>query len=89
MGLNIKNDETERLIRELAAMRGESLTEAVTEAVREALAREKQAQSREERLRRMMEISKACAAALPPSPKQDGPYVDPAAFLYDEMGLPK
>ena len=39
MGINIKNPETERLIRELASKMGRGQTEAVTEAVREKLAR--------------------------------------------------
>jgi antitoxin VapB len=39
MGLNIKNADTERLIRELAKATGESMTEAVTTAVRERLDR--------------------------------------------------
>lgn len=39
MGLNIKNEETQALAQELAALTGESLTAAVTEALRERLAR--------------------------------------------------
>jgi hypothetical protein len=35
MSLNIKNDETHRLVCELAARTGESMTRAVIEAVRE------------------------------------------------------
>jgi len=41
MGINIKNPETQRLIRELAELTGQGQTEAVTSAVREKLAREK------------------------------------------------
>jgi antitoxin VapB len=41
MGLNIKNEQTHRLVRELAALRGVSLVTAVTEAVQEKLEREK------------------------------------------------
>lgn len=33
MGLNIKNDETYRLVKELAKLTGETLTGAVTQAV--------------------------------------------------------
>ncbi len=83
MGLNSKNDETERLIRELAMMQGESLTEAVPAAVWERLEWLK----RENQLAAMLEISRTCAAALPPQPDQQ--ENDPTAFLYDEMGLPK
>ena len=39
MGLNIKNDETYRLVDELAKLTGETMTAAVTEAVRERLDR--------------------------------------------------
>ena len=37
MSLNIKNAETHRLARELAALTGESMTGAITVALREAL----------------------------------------------------
>jgi antitoxin VapB len=37
--LNIKNPETDRLARQLAAATGESLTEAVTRAIQERLER--------------------------------------------------
>ena len=39
MGLNIKNEETQKLVRELARLTGESMTAAITEAVRERLDR--------------------------------------------------
>ncbi|MCB9530155.1 MAG: type II toxin-antitoxin system VapB family antitoxin, partial [Myxococcales bacterium] len=39
MALSIKNDEADRLARELAALTGESLTEAVVVSLRERLAR--------------------------------------------------
>jgi antitoxin VapB len=39
VGLNIKNDETHRLARELAQLTGDSMTEAVTEALVERLVR--------------------------------------------------
>ena len=37
MGMNIKNLETERLAKELAALTGESLTASITVALRERL----------------------------------------------------
>lgn len=40
MALSIKNDEADRLARELAAVTGESLTEAVVLALRERLGRQ-------------------------------------------------
>jgi hypothetical protein len=42
-GLNIKNEETHQLVRELARLTGESMTAAVTEAVRERLDRVRRA----------------------------------------------
>ncbi len=41
MSLNIKSTEAHRLARELAQLRGVSLTHVVTEALREKLDREK------------------------------------------------
>ena len=40
MALNIKNPETERLARELAALTGETITETVVKALRQRLKRE-------------------------------------------------
>ena len=41
MALSIKNEETDRIVRELAARRGISLVSAVTEAARETLERDR------------------------------------------------
>jgi len=41
MALSIKDAETDRLVRQLAATTGESMTDAVREAVRERLERER------------------------------------------------
>ena len=84
MSLNIKNEETHRLVRELAALTGESMTTAVTEAVRERLDR-----MRRERgislSDRLLAIGKDCATRLAE------PYrsADHADLLYDERGLPR
>jgi antitoxin VapB len=84
MGLNIKNDETHRLARELAMLTGESMTEAVTAAVRERPAR-----LRRERAGgladRLLTIGRDCAARL------QEPYrsADHSDLLYDERGLPR
>jgi len=40
VAFNVKNDEADRLLRELTALTGESLTDAITESLRERLARE-------------------------------------------------
>ena len=85
MSLNIKNDETCRLARELAQLTGESMTGAITVALRERLERETHARSVEERLKAMRAIAKRCAKNLKPGPSA----VEHGALLYDERGLPK
>jgi len=84
VSLNIKNETTHRLARELATLTGENVTEAVTVAVRERL----------ERLRRkdgkrlseqLLAIGKDCAAHL----REPYRSIDHAELLYDERGLPK
>ena len=78
MALNIKNEETSRLARELAELTGETMTEAVTVALRERLEREK-------RVKELHAIGEHCASLL-----SDGPSaVEHGDFLYDERGLPK
>jgi len=82
MGLNIKNPETHRLVLELAALTGESMTAAVTEAVRQRLDR-----VRRERgvglADRLLAIGKECAAHL----KEPFRSIDHSDLLYDERGL--
>ena len=81
MGINIKNSEAERLIRELAEMTGESQAEAVAGAVRERLSRIRRRGLAE----RLMAISRDTAPRFKP------PYdtIDHGELLYDENGLPK
>ena len=85
MGLSIKNQESEELIRELAALRGVSLVAAVTEAVEEKLAREKAAK-RESRMDWLRRITKETAAIM-----NDGrTSKELMDELYDDAtGLPK
>ena len=77
MSLNSKNEETQRLARELAQLTGETMAGAITVALRERLEREK-------RLRRMRAISKRVAKSLRPGPSA----LEHGDFLYDERGLP-
>jgi antitoxin VapB len=59
MALNIKNPETEKLARELARRRKQSLTDAITEVLRKEVERERKKPRRDdiaERLRRIEEI---------------------------------
>ncbi len=85
MGLNIKNDETCQLARELAQLTGESMTGAITVALRERLEREKHERSVEARLKKIRAIAERCSRNLKPGP----PAVEHGDFLYDERGLPK
>ena len=82
MSLNIKNEETCRLARELADLTGETMTGAITVALRERLERQREIA---ERLKRMRAISKRAAKML----RKGGPPVDHGELLYDEDGLPR
>ncbi len=82
MALNIKNEETCSLARELADLTGETMTGAITIALRERLERQREIQTR---LDTIHEIQARIAAHL-----RDGPSaVEHGDFLYDEHGLPK
>lgn len=87
MSLNIKNDEAERLARELAAVTGESVTRAVTVAVRERLARLRHQDdaAAAERVARLREIARDAAG------RWAEPYrtTEHGDLLYDESGLPR
>jgi len=84
MSLNIKNEKTHRMVKELARLTGESMTVAVGEAVRERLDRLKR-NSREDLADRLLQIGRECAAHL----KEPYKSMDPDELLYDEKGLPK
>jgi antitoxin VapB len=84
MALSIKDDETDRLARALAAATGESLTEAIRRALEERLAREtrrQQAYPLAARVRRVQE-------RLREYPVLDG-RTDDELLGYDEHGLPR
>jgi len=84
MAINIKNEETQRLARELAEATGESMTTAITEALRERMER-----TQKERggglAERLHKIGKDCAAHL----KEPFRSADHGELLYDEKGLPR
>lgn len=67
MALNIKSEETDRLARELAALTGESLTEAVTKALEQRLERERRQRNvlRRERLKAHLDEIGERASKLP------------------------
>lgn len=84
MALNIKNEETHRLIEELSRATGENMTQAVTQAVRERLNRVKQ-RRKKNLAERLVAIGKDCAAHL----KEPYRSADHGELLYDEKGLPR
>jgi antitoxin VapB len=84
MSLNIKNEETHRLVRELAKVTGESMTAAVEKAVRERLARVRNSK-KGGLAERLLKIGRECA----PLWKEPYKSMDHGDLLYDEKGLPK
>ncbi len=85
MGLNIKNEETCALARELADLTGETMTGAITVALSERLERQKRARDAEAEIAEMLAFGERCARRLGPGPSA----VEHGDFLYDEHGLPK
>jgi len=84
MGLNIKNEETQKLARELARLTGESMTAAITEAVRERLDRVR-SEHGAGLAELLVKIGKDCAAHL----REPFRTVDHGELLYNEKGLPR
>ena len=84
MGLNIKNEDTHRLVQELARLTGETQTAAVTAAVRERLERMRHLRSAG-LADRLLAIGGDAARRLA-EPLRSTDHGD---LLYDENGLPK
>ena len=83
MALNIRNPETEKLAADLAALTGESKTQAVTKALRDRLTRLKR-RARRRLSDELDEIARHCAS-LPVLDKRG----DEEILGYDESGLPR
>lgn len=83
MALNIKDPDVDRLVRDLAAETGESITVAVSVAARERLERLRGAVPRERRKEAMLRIARRSAArpVLDDRPLEE-------ILGYDENGLP-
>jgi hypothetical protein len=86
MALSIKSEKTDKMIRELAALRGVSLVAAVTEAVEEKIRREKEAQGKKKLMAEwLMKISRETGPMMNDG-KTSKELMDE---LYDpETGLP-
>jgi len=85
MALSIKDEETDRLARQLAAESGLKITEAVKLALRSRLDFERAQAQRTALPQRLLEIGRRCADSLKDAPNS----ADHAELLYDELGLPK
>ncbi|MFZ0417164.1 MAG: type II toxin-antitoxin system VapB family antitoxin [Candidatus Sulfotelmatobacter sp.] len=84
MTLNIKNEQTHRLARELARLTGESMTAAVDKSVQERLERVRRGK-KGSLAERLLKIGRECAAHM----KEPYRSIDHGEMLYDEKGLPK
>ncbi|MDE2912912.1 MAG: type II toxin-antitoxin system VapB family antitoxin [Paracoccaceae bacterium] len=85
MSLNIKNDETCSLARELASLTGETMTGAITVALRERLERERRKLDVASRARELRAIAERCATLMGPGPSA----IEHGDLLNDDRGLPK
>jgi antitoxin VapB len=84
VSLNIKNEDTHRLVQELASLTGESQTTAVTTAVRERIERLRQARGAG-LAERLLAIGADTAGRLPEWLRS----ANHGELLYDERGLPR
>lgn len=85
MTLNIKNEETCRLARDLARLTGDTMTGAITLALQERLAREERRRDVDARVEELLAIGRRCAESLQPGPSA----VEHGDLLYDDRGLPE
>jgi len=83
MPFSVKHEEADRLARELSALTGESLTQAVLVALRERVARQRLRAAHKGSARDLLDVGRRCAAL---------PVLDARApdeiLGYDEHGLP-
>jgi antitoxin VapB len=84
MALSLKDEETDRLAREVASLTGESLTEAVRRALAERLARERRKRGEVAGLASRLDALALEGAALPDLDRRGADEI----IGYDEHGLP-
>ena len=85
MELNIKNEETYLLARDVARLTGETVTGAITVGLQERLEREQHRRSADALAHELHVIGQRCAGLLGPGPSA----VEHGDLLYGERGLPK
>ena len=83
MPLNIKDPATEKAVRELAALTGETVTAAVHRAAEERLQRVRRDRTARSLAEQILEIGRRCASL----PDRDPRSAD-EILGYDEHGLP-
>ena len=83
MSLNIKNERTHALVRELATLSGMSQTEAVEDAVTRRLEQLRRS-AREGLSERLLELGRTSAQRMGPER-----FENSDEWLYDENGLPR
>ncbi len=84
MALNIKNQETCDLARELAELTDDTMTGAITNVLRERVEQIKRERDREALLRNVRSIAERCAARMGPGPSPDEIIEE----MYGEFGEP-
>ena len=83
MPISIKNDETERIARQLAELTGESLTEAIRMAVSERYERVRKRRKGWNLTAELNEIGRRCGGRPVVSAMSEAEILG-----YDEMGIP-
>ena len=82
MSLNIKNDEADRLVSEVALLTGETKTQAVIESLRQRLTRVQQVKEQKQLKEDLLAIGEKCAA-------YQGDREDHGDLLYNRNGFPE
>lgn len=85
MSLNIKNERTHALVRELATLRGVSQTEAVDEAVRARLAEVHAEREKEAKFEQIMALSREIGASM----RAQGLEITTDDLYDEETGAPR
>ncbi len=87
MALSIKDDRTDRMVRQYARLHHTSYTAAIRRAVGEALEREGHPIAVEEKLEDFRAFVRGLQVQIAAAPTLDSRPID--EMLYDEDGLPK
>ena len=83
--MNIKNEHTCKLAKELAAITGKSITATIEDALSEKLAKLRAQNNKKAQTQELLDIGKRCAGHIKGNPSS----TEHGDFLYDENGLPK